>query len=87
MTAGTPPGSPSPLQFHAHVVFAKEDVFEVCGALALAEAVLRRCGRPLEAARMGEVFSLAEAGLAGPAPLAQEPAVPGSNSMAREFTQ
>jgi hypothetical protein len=69
------------------VVFAKDDVFEVCGALALAEAVLRRCGRPLEAARMGEVFSLVEAGLAEPASLAQEPAVSGSNSMAREFTQ
>jgi hypothetical protein len=56
---------PEPVRFDATVAYCKDDVFEICGALALAEAVLRRCGRPVEAARMGEVFSLVEAGLAG----------------------
>ncbi len=74
-----------------------QDVVEVCGAPAWADAVLRRCGRPLEAGRMGEVFSLAESALAGwPAGAARAPAQPagasgasdaGSNSMDSELTQ
>jgi hypothetical protein len=64
--AGSPAASaPVPVRFDATVMFRKDDVFEICGALALAEAVLRRCGRSLEAERMGDVFSLVESTLAG----------------------
>ena len=60
-----PSAGPAPLRFETMVSYCKDDIFEICGALALAEAVLRRCGRPVEAARMAEVFSVVEAGLAG----------------------
>ena len=45
------------------VTYRKEEVFEVCGALALAEVLLGRLGRTVEAARMAAVFDLVEAGL------------------------
>jgi hypothetical protein len=46
------------------VRYRPDEVFEICGALALAEAVLSRHGHELEAARMAAVFELAEGGLA-----------------------
>jgi hypothetical protein len=46
------------------VSFEKEEVFEICGALALAEVLLARLGRQAEASRMATVFDLVEAGLA-----------------------
>jgi len=45
--------------------YAKADVFEICGALASAEAALRRLGLGEEAARVADAFELAESGLAG----------------------
>lgn len=41
-----------------------EEIWEICGALALAESVLRSLGRDADAARMAVVFEAAEAGLA-----------------------
>jgi hypothetical protein len=38
----------------------KEEVFEVCAALALAESLLRRLGCRGEAAHLGAVFDVVE---------------------------
>ena len=59
-----PAGTAAPVRPAAWVRYRKQDVFEICAALALAEAVLRRSGREPEAARMAAAFELAEAGLA-----------------------
>lgn len=56
---------PQPVVLRPWVSYAKDDVVEVCGALALAEVLLRRLGHPEEAARMAAVFDVVEAGLAG----------------------
>jgi len=69
---GTPPPAapspnrpPTPAVLRPSVRYAKDEVIEVCGALALAEVVLSRLGRPVEAARMAAVFDLVEGRLAG----------------------
>ncbi|HEX3947922.1 MAG TPA: hypothetical protein VHW47_09455 [Acidimicrobiales bacterium] len=61
------PGCPlaEPVHFRTTVDCPKEEIFEVCAALALAEVVLARLGRPVEAARMAAVFDLVEGRLAG----------------------
>lgn len=62
-----PPGGPElpqRLRIGSWVSFGKEEVFEICGALALAEVLLARLGRQAEASRMATVFDLVEAGLA-----------------------
>lgn len=61
--AGAPP-APEPLSIGPSVRYSKADAFEICGALALAESVLRSLGRDADAARMAVVFEAAEAGLA-----------------------
>lgn len=62
---GLPPGSTAPqrLRIRPGVRYRREEVYEICAALALAEVLLARDGHGLEAARMGAAFSLAEAGL------------------------
>jgi hypothetical protein len=45
------------------VRYHKEEVFEICGALALAEVLLARLGREAEASRMATVFELVEGAL------------------------
>jgi hypothetical protein len=55
---------PTPVRIAEHVCYPKQEIFEVCGALALAEAMLRRLGRPVDAARMAAVFEVVEGGLA-----------------------
>jgi len=47
------------------VRLAKDEAFEVCAALALAEAVLAEAGRAAEAAYLGRVFAVVEDRLAG----------------------
>ena len=59
-----PAGTAGTVRPAAWVRYRKQDVFEICAALALAEAVLRRSGREPEAERMAAAFELAEAGLA-----------------------
>jgi hypothetical protein len=54
----------APVRIGAWVRYRKEEVFEACGALALAEVVLRRLGWDVEAAHMAEVFEVMEGGLA-----------------------
>lgn len=54
---------PEPVAFRPWVCFRKEEVFEMCGALALAEVLLDHLGQPVDAARMAAVFELLEAGL------------------------
>lgn len=54
-----------PLRIAPWARYAKDDVFEICGALASAEAALRRLGLREEAARVAGAFELAESGLAG----------------------
>ncbi len=44
--------------------YSKNDVFEICGALASAEMTFRLLGMPDEAARVAGAFELAESGLA-----------------------
>ncbi len=61
-----PPGGPElpqRLRIGSWVPYPKEEVFEICGALALAEVLLTRLGRQSEASRMAAVFDLVEAGL------------------------
>jgi len=55
--------APIPLRIASSVRYAKDEVFEICGALASAEAALRRLGLSHEAARVAEAFQVAEAGL------------------------
>lgn len=57
--------APVPLRIAPWARFAKSEVFEICGALASAEATLRRLGLSDEAQRVADAFELAEAGLAG----------------------
>ena len=54
---------PAPVAIRPWVRYPKDDVFEVCGALALAEALLDRYGHREEAAHMAAVFDVVEAGL------------------------
>lgn len=56
-------GGPEPVRLRPWVRYRKEEVYEICGALALAEALLARSGRREDAARMAAVFALAEGGL------------------------
>ena len=44
----------------------KNEVFEICGALALAESLLARLGLPDEAAYLATVFDIVEGRLAAP---------------------
>lgn len=53
-------GTLEPASLRPAVHYAKEEVFEICGALALAEVVLSYLNRPVEAARMAVVFDLVE---------------------------
>lgn len=57
------PGGGRPLRLRPWVRYRKEEVYEICGALALAEAILARAGHPEDASRMAAVFALAEGGL------------------------
>jgi hypothetical protein len=50
----------------------KEEVFEVCGALARAESLLRSLGRPGDAAYLGAAFDIVEGRLAEGLPTAPE---------------
>lgn len=65
MTAPALPEVPVPLRIAPWARLGKSDVFEICGALASAEATLRRLGLGDEAERVAGAFELAEAGLAG----------------------
>lgn len=56
--------APKPVRLGPWVRYRKDEVFEICGALALAEVVLARLGHEVEAARMASVFELVESGLA-----------------------
>jgi len=62
---GTGRRRPAPARFRPRVRYEKDEVFEICSALALAEAALARLGRPVEASRMAAAFDLAEGRLAG----------------------
>lgn len=97
---GTPrgpvPTGPAPLRIGSCVRFSKADAFEICGALALAESVLRALGRGIDADLVGAVFEVAEAGLARASDLPDGTAAggagrsrqtSGANSIARELTQ
>jgi len=58
-------GAPAPVTFRPSVRYSKDEVVEICGALAMAEVVLARLGRPIEAGRLAAVFDLVEGRLAG----------------------
>jgi hypothetical protein len=58
--------SVAPARFAARVDFLKEEVFEICGALALGEALLSRLGLAREAAHLATVFAVAESRLVEP---------------------
>jgi hypothetical protein len=45
----------------------KDEVFDICGALALSESLLRRLGMPTEAAHLATVFEMVEGRLVAPA--------------------
>jgi hypothetical protein len=58
--------SAAPARFAARVDFLKEEVFEICGALALGEALLTRLGLAREAAHLATVFAVVESRLVVP---------------------
>jgi hypothetical protein len=60
-------GPPPPARFATRVDFLKNEVFEVCGALALAESLLARLGLSGEAAYLATVFAVVEGRLVQPA--------------------
>jgi hypothetical protein len=60
------PAPPTPARFAARVDFLKDEVFEICGALALAESLLARLGLAKEAAYLAGVFDVVEGRLVGP---------------------
>ena len=62
------PAAADEVRFAARVELAKDEVFEVCATLALAERVLHRLGRPLEALGAARAFELMEARLGGVPP-------------------
>jgi hypothetical protein len=66
----SPGGPPTPARFAAQVGFLKNEVFEICGALALAESLLARLGLPGEAAYLATVFDVVEGRLVEPCPTA-----------------
>ena len=62
---GPGPGSgPSPVHFATTIDFVKEDVFEICAALALGESLLRRLGHDRGATTLAGVFDVVEGRLA-----------------------
>jgi hypothetical protein len=60
--------SPTPACFAARIDFLKDEVFDICGALALAESLLKRLGMDCEAAHLAAVFDVVEARLVVPLP-------------------
>jgi hypothetical protein len=83
---GRLPAALAPLRIPAWVLYAKEDVFDLCDTLARAERALARAGEHDEAACVAEAFALVESGLARPHGIGGQPAS-GSSSMASELTQ
>jgi len=64
MSAVAPSAQPAqPVRFAPRVLYEKAEVFEICAALALAEVLLARLGRQADAARMADVFEMAERAL------------------------
>lgn len=62
---------PAPACFASRVEFLKDEVFEICGALALGESILTCLGMPDEAAHLGAVFEVVEGRLASTAATGQ----------------
>ncbi len=56
-------------QFTARVDFLKDEVFEICGALALGESLLIRLGLHNEAAHLATIFNVVEGRLVEMLPL------------------
>jgi hypothetical protein len=54
--------------FTAPVDFLRDEVVEICGALALGGSLLRRLGLALEAARLEALFAVVQERLAEPPP-------------------
>jgi hypothetical protein len=54
----------APTGFAPRVTFLKDEVFDICAALALAESLLSRLGRSHDAAHIGAVFEVVEGRLA-----------------------
>jgi hypothetical protein len=77
-----------PPHFSAHVDFLKDEVFEICGALALGEGVLDRLGLHYEASQLAAVFAVVEGRLVERLP-PYDGVAPGScsNVSDRELTQ
>lgn len=68
------PAHPTPARFVASIDFLKDEVFEICGALALCEALLIRAGLVAEARRVAAVFDVVESRLMEPQSAAAESA-------------
>jgi hypothetical protein len=49
-----------PARLRPWASYPKEEIVEICGALALAESALARLGRPAEAAHVAAVFDMVE---------------------------
>jgi hypothetical protein len=58
----------SPIPFGAPFDFLRDEVVEICGALALGGSLLRRLGLSLEAARLEALFAAVQRRLAEPPP-------------------
>jgi hypothetical protein len=81
----TPPVETYPGALAAPIDFMRDEVIEICGALALAGSLLRRLGLGAEAARLESLFGAVQRRLSeqGPAaPQAAQPALAPSVSAA-----
>jgi hypothetical protein len=58
----------APARFAARVELLNDEAFEVCGALALGESILRRFRLHGEAAHLAAVFDVVEGRLVAPPP-------------------
>jgi hypothetical protein len=61
-----PPCDARATHFAPQVHFLKDEVFDICGALALGESLFNRLGRPNEAAYLATIFDVVEGRLVEP---------------------
>jgi hypothetical protein len=64
LSSASPPSTPA--RFAARVHFLKDEVFDICGALALGESRLKHLGMLNEAAYLAAVFDFVEGRLVVP---------------------
>ena len=81
-----PRPSPETTRFARRASFLKEEVYDVCSALALSESLLRQIGLVSEADYLAGVFDVVEGRLARTQPSAASPSVVPASSVPSPFS-